>query len=83
MPDTTFVRPDGKTCPCYFADVQGVAKGNIIVVQEYWGLNDNIRRICDKFAEHGYRAIGPDLYHGKLAVTSDEAAHSMKSMDWG
>ncbi len=36
----------------------------LIVVQEWWGLNDNIRRIADRFAAEGYLAFAPELYHG-------------------
>lgn len=39
----------------------------VIVVQEWWGLNDNIRGIADRFAAEGYLAFAPDLYDGELA----------------
>lgn len=39
----------------------------VIVIQEWWGLNDNIRSIADRFALEGYLAFAPDLYHGELA----------------
>src|SRR5918997_758818 len=39
----------------------------LIVVQEWWGLNPQIKRTADRFAEAGFVALAPDLYHGELA----------------
>ncbi|MEK7787332.1 MAG: dienelactone hydrolase family protein, partial [Chloroflexota bacterium] len=39
----------------------------LIVVQEWWGLNEDIRNIADRFAAEGYLAFAPDVYHGELA----------------
>lgn len=61
----------------------GVAAPAIVVVQEWWGLNDQIKGICDRIAEAGYQGIAPDLYHGRLAATPDEAGHLMQGLDWG
>jgi carboxymethylenebutenolidase len=45
----------------------------IIVIQEWWGLNDWIRQNADRFAGNGYVALAPDLYHGRVATMPDEA----------
>jgi carboxymethylenebutenolidase len=82
MPETSFTRPDGKSTGCYVAEPHGPVKGNIIVVQEWWGLNDHIKKICDRFASKGYRALAPDLYHGVVATTRDEAQHSFTKLNW-
>ena len=39
----------------------------VIVVQEWWGLDDQTRSVAERFAEVGYLAFAPDLYHGELA----------------
>src|SRR6476659_3632305 len=52
----------------------------VLVIQEYWGLNDHIRDICGRYADEGFIAISPDLYRGRLATTSDEAATLMQSL---
>ena len=52
----------------------------VIVMQEWWGLNDNIKGIADRFAAAGYLALAPDLYHGKVAAEPDEAGKMMMSM---
>ena len=46
----------------------------LIVVQEWWGLDDQTRSIADRFAKEGYLAFAPDLYHGELARLGDAAA---------
>ena len=43
----------------------------LIVVQEWWGLDDQTRSIADRFAGAGYLAFAPDLYHGELARLGD------------
>ncbi len=43
----------------------------VIVIQEWWGLDDQTRSIADRFAELGYLAFSPDLYHGELAQLGD------------
>jgi carboxymethylenebutenolidase len=45
----------------------------IIVIQEWWGLVDHIKRVCDRFAAEGFSALAPDMYHGKTASEPDEA----------
>jgi len=50
----------------------------VIVVQEWWGVNDWVKQQADSLAAHGYVAFAPDLYHGKVAY--DEAtAHQLMS----
>lgn len=45
----------------------------VVVIQEWWGLNDNIRDIADRFAREGFVALAPDLYYGVTAHEPDEA----------
>lgn len=45
----------------------------ILVIQEWWGLNDHIKRVADRFAAAGYAALAPDLYHGQTTDEPDEA----------
>ena len=53
----------------------------VVVIQEYWGVNDQIKGVCDKWVGEGFIAIAPDLYDGKIAANSEEAAAMMKSLD--
>ena len=75
-------RPDGKECPAYVAKPSGSARAGIVVIQEWWGLNDQIKKTADRLANEGYLAIVPDLYRGKLATNVDEANHSMANLDF-
>jgi carboxymethylenebutenolidase len=45
----------------------------VVVIQEWWGLVDHIKRVCDRFATEGFSALAPDMYHGKTASEPDEA----------
>jgi carboxymethylenebutenolidase len=51
----------------------------IIVLQEWWGLVDQIKRTCDRFAAVGFTALAPDLYHG-ATVSLDEPDEAAKEM---
>jgi carboxymethylenebutenolidase len=52
----------------------------VIVIQEWWGLNDNIKDIARRFAEEGFAAFAPDLYHGKVVSEPDEAQKAMMQL---
>lgn len=45
----------------------------VIVIQEWWGLNDHIKDVTERMAREGYVAISPDLYRGQVALEPDEA----------
>lgn len=46
----------------------------VLVIQEYWGLNDHIKDIANRYADKGFIAVAPDLYRGKLAKDKEQAA---------
>jgi carboxymethylenebutenolidase len=50
----------------------------IIVIQEWWGLNDWVKQQADSLAAHGYVALAADLYHGKVAY-DEKTAHQLMS----
>jgi len=78
-----FRRPDGKTCPGYLATPKvGSGAPGFVCIQEYWGLNEQIKKAADRLAEAGFRALVPDLYRGKLAKASDEASHMMANLNF-
>lgn len=78
-----FKRPDGKTCPGYLATPKsGSSASGFVCIQEWWGLNDQIRKTADRLAEAGYRALVPDHYRGKVAKASDEASHMMANLNF-
>jgi carboxymethylenebutenolidase len=52
----------------------------IIVIHEWWGLNDWVKEQASKLAGEGYEALAIDLYRGKVATTSDEAHEIMRGV---
>lgn len=52
----------------------------IVVIHEWWGLNDWVKEQAQKFAQQGYVALAVDLYRGKVAANPDEAHELMRGM---
>jgi carboxymethylenebutenolidase len=52
----------------------------VLLIQEYWGINDHIRDIAGRYANEGYLCIAPDLYRGKLAKDAKEASQLMQAL---
>lgn len=80
----TFRRADGKDAKGYLAKPGRDHAPGIIVIQEWWGLQDQIKGICDRLAKAGYEALAPDLYGGVSVDYHDtaKADHEMSSLDF-
>ncbi|HET8616926.1 MAG TPA: dienelactone hydrolase family protein [Actinomycetales bacterium] len=52
----------------------------VIVIEEWWGLDDHIADICDRLAGEGFVALAPDLFGGRVAHDSDEAGQMMEQL---
>lgn len=79
----SYNRPDGKSVNGYLAEpTAGKNAPGVVVIQEWWGLNDQIRGVADKLAAAGYRALVPDLYRGKSALEAKEAEHLMNGLNF-
>jgi carboxymethylenebutenolidase len=52
----------------------------VIVIQEWWGLVDHIKDVCDRFADQGFVALAPDVYHGQTTKSPDEAGKLMMAL---
>jgi carboxymethylenebutenolidase len=79
-----FKRPDGQSLDGYLAEPSDARHApGLVVLQEWWGLNDQIKGVADKLAAAGYRASVPDLYRGKVALQANEAEHLMKGLNFG
>jgi carboxymethylenebutenolidase len=80
----TFNRPDGASVEGYLIEPTNSKNApGIVVIQEWWGLDDEIKAIADRLAKAGYRALVPDLYRGKLALEAQEAEHLMNDLNFG
>lgn len=78
-----FGRPDGQDCPGYLAVPEGAPNAPaVVVIQEWWGLNAQIKATGDRLAAFGYRALVPDLFRGKVATSRDEAGHMMSGLNF-
>lgn len=74
-------KSNGGTCDGYLA-VPDSGKGpGVVVLQEWWGLVDHIKDVCDRFAKAGYVALAPDLYHGDMTKSPDEAGKMMMALN--
>jgi carboxymethylenebutenolidase len=80
-----FPRPDGQAVQGYLAEPAGATAGapGVVVIQEWWGLNEQIRGVADRLAAAGYVALVPDLYRGKATVEAEEAHHLMTNLNFG
>ena len=71
-------KSNGGTCGGYLADGGGPG---VIVIQEWWGLNDHIKDVADRFAAEGFTALAPDLYHGVVTTEPDHAGKLLMGMN--
>jgi carboxymethylenebutenolidase len=79
----SFQRPDGKKVQGYLAEpVQTTGAPGVVVIQEWWGLNAQIRGVADRLATAGYQALVPDLYRGNSTVEAEEAHHLMSGLNF-
>ncbi|HEY3130917.1 MAG TPA: dienelactone hydrolase family protein [Acidobacteriota bacterium] len=79
MGETVEFRSNGKEASGYLALPKQKGPG-VIVIQEWWGLVPHIKDVADRFAEAGFTALAPDLYHGKTTKSPDEAGKLMMSL---
>jgi carboxymethylenebutenolidase len=72
------------TCGGELAEPAGTDKvGAVVVIQEWHGINAEMKAKVDRFATEGFLALAPDLYHGKIAKDDAEAGQLMGALDFG
>ena len=78
-----FNTTDGKIGSAYFIPAKKKTNNWLIVIQEWWGLNDNIKNEADKYYNDlgNMNVIAVDMYDGKFATTSDSAMKLMRGAD--
>jgi carboxymethylenebutenolidase len=69
---------NGSSCDGYVAGENGPG---VVVIQEWWGLVDHIKDVCERFAREGFVAVAPDLYHGTTTSEPDEAMKLAMSLE--
>ena len=79
-----FNRPDGQAATGYLVQpAAGASAPAVVVIQEWWGLNAQIKQVAERLAQQGYQALVPDLYKGQLALEENEAKHLMDGLNFG
>lgn len=77
-----YARPDGKTAPGYFAEASQRNAPGVVLIEEWWGVDDRIKATADRLASHGFNVLVPDLFRGRSAVTPDEANHLVEGLNF-
>ncbi len=73
---------NGGTTPGYLSRPQREGRHpGIVLIQEWWGVDDHIRDVTDRFAGEGYATLAPDLFHGVVTSEPDEAMKLTQAMD--
>ncbi len=73
---------NGRRVGGYLAKPQGAGPfPAVIVIQEWWGLNEHIKNVAERYAREGYVALAPDLYHGKVTADPNEAGKLMGALN--
>ena len=77
----TYATVDGEAVTGYFArpEAGGDSLPGLIVIQEWWGLNENVEAMARRLAGEGYQALAVDLYGGEVAETPDGAMQLMQA----
>jgi carboxymethylenebutenolidase len=71
-----------KTSGYLAAPAAGTGPG-VLVLQEWWGLVQHVKNVCDRFAAEGFTALAPDLYHGQTASEPDAAGKLFMALNIG
>lgn len=72
---------NGEQVPGYLSLPEETPAPGVIVLQEWWGLESHIKDVTDRFADDGFVALAPDLYHGEVVDEPDEARKMAMELD--
>jgi carboxymethylenebutenolidase len=78
--ETLNLNPSRGATTAYVARPDNDTAAAVILIQEYWGINDHVRDIAGRYANEGYLCLAPDLYRGKLAKDAEEASRMMHGL---
>jgi carboxymethylenebutenolidase len=79
MPEVEFAA-NGGTAKGYLAEPDGEGPG-VVILHEWWGLDQSMRKMADEFAKEGFVALCPDLYHGDVTEQPDEAEQKLMALN--
>src|SRR5688572_33146838 len=79
MPEVEFAA-NGGTAKGYLAEPDGEGPG-LVVLHEWWGLDDSMRKMADRFAGEGFVTLVPDLFGGDSTEQPDEAEQQLMALN--
>jgi carboxymethylenebutenolidase len=71
----------GKTSTAYVARPKGQPHGGLLLLHEWWGLNDWVKSEADRWAAQGYLVLAPDFFGGTVTTDADEAQKLFSALD--
>ena len=74
-------KANGSTASGYLATPRSGKGPGLVLIQEYWGLVDHIKNLADRFAAAGFVTLAPDLYHGKVTKSPDDAGKMLMALN--
>ena len=82
MAETVEFKSNGHNATGYLVKPPSGSGPGVLVIQEWWGLDDDLKKMADRLAAAGFVALAPDLYHGQVAghTEMDKAAHLMNTL---
>jgi carboxymethylenebutenolidase len=82
MSETVEFKSNGNKASGYLAKPATGSGPGVLVIQEWWGLDDSLKEMADRLAASGFVALVPDLYHGQVAghTEMDKAAKLMQAL---
>jgi carboxymethylenebutenolidase len=82
MSETVEFKSNGNMASGYLAKPANGSGPGVLVIQEWWGLDDSLKQMADRLAASGFVALVPDLYHGQVAghTEMDKAAKLMQAL---
>ena len=82
MSETVEFKSNGNLASGYLAKPASGSGPGVLVIQEWWGLDDSLKEMADRLAAAGFVALAPDLYHGQVAghTEMDKAAKLMQAL---
>jgi carboxymethylenebutenolidase len=72
---------NGASADGYLAEPAEKTNRGVVVIQEWWGLDAHVKDVTDRFAARGFLALAPDLYHGTVTRSPDEAGKLLMALD--
>src|SRR5216110_1941392 len=82
MAESVEFQSNGSLASGYLVKPPSGSGPGVLVIQEWWGLDDDLKKMADKIAAAGFVALAPDLYHGQVAghTEMDKAAELMNTL---